>query len=204
MAADAVSVFDDVTWSLNFGTLGPGIEAGYRFDRNWGVRAGINGATGKFVWHDHNSDLHNRMMLLSTGLTADYYPYEEGFRLSAGARLSAGKIDGKLRNLEGKVKNGGTTFHITVADPLTHYTVRQNPIQPYLGVGYSVKVKERLSLELDFGALYAGTPSLSVSSRAERFGFTREQIRNEVERARDRISPYQVYPVVQVGLKFKF
>ena len=134
-AADLTPFFDDLRWSANFGTLGAGVEAGYRLDDKWGMRAGINGFKANFIWHDQDSDLHNRMTLLSAGLTADYYPYEGGFRVSAGARLSASKIDGKLRNLEGKVRKGGTTFQIFVADPLTDYTVRQNLIQPYLGLG---------------------------------------------------------------------
>jgi hypothetical protein len=196
--------YDQVTWAVNFGTLGPGIEAGYRFNENWGARAGVNGFAGNFTYHDHNSDLVNRMTLLSAGLTVDYYPYAGDFRLSAGARASASKIEGKVRNLDATVKNGGMSFHRFIDDPLTNFTVTQNPLQPYIGAGYSVKLKERLSLDFDLGVLYAGTPDLDVRSRAGRFGFTHDQIQREIERARDRIAPFKVDPVVQVGLKFSF
>jgi hypothetical protein len=87
---------------------------------------------------------------------------------------------------------------------LTDYTVRQNTIQPYIGTGYSVELKERVSLNFDLGALYAGSPDLSVNSHAEKFGFTRRQINREIEKQRDRLAPFQVLPVVQVGLTFKF
>jgi hypothetical protein len=192
------------SWNTNFGTLGPGIEAEYRFDEFWGVRGGINAFGGSYVYHDNNSDMPSRYSLLSAGLTADYYPYGGDFRLSAGARLSASKIDGKLRNLSATVKNGHTRFKVTIDDPLTDFTITQNPIQPYIGAGYSVKLEERVSLNFDLGALWAGTPGLSVHSRAGQFGFTHDQIRHEVERARDRVSWFKVYPVVQVGLKFSF
>jgi hypothetical protein len=202
--AGDVTAFDQLTWTANVGTLGPGIEAGYRIDDHWGVRGGINGLTSKFVYHDNKSDMPSQLLLLSTGVTADYYPYGGDFRLSAGARLSAGKIDGTLRNLTGKVKLGTSTVTIFVADPLTDFTVTQNLLQPYIGAGYSVAVKDRLTLDFDLGALYAGAPDLSVRSRADRFGFTRNQIRNEIDRARDRLAPFKIYPVVQVGLNFKF
>jgi hypothetical protein len=203
-AAQDLTVFDQLTWSATAGTLGPGIEAGYRIDDHWGVRGSVNALGGAFVYHDNKSDMPSQLLLLSTGLTADYYPYAGDFRLSGGVRLSGNRIDGKLKNLEGKVKSGSSTVSVLIEDPLTKFTVTQNLIQPYLGAGYSFKVKDRVTLDFDLGALYTGTPDLSVQSRAGRFGFTHDQIRREVERARDRLAPFKVYPVVQVGLNFRF
>ncbi len=167
---------------------------------DWGVRAGINGASFNYTYHDNKSDLLNKASLLSAGVTGDYYPFADDFRVSAGVRLSANKVDGKLRNL---VKHG-KNYSITIADPLTHYTVTQNPVQPYLGIGYAAQLKDRVALNFDLGALYAGSPDLSVRSHADRYGFTRRQIDNEIEKQRDRIAPFTVYPVVQVGLKIDF
>jgi hypothetical protein len=198
-AADALSVQE--YWAApTFGTLGVGVEGGYRWNPYWSARASINGGNFKYNYHDNRSDLINRLSLFSAGVTADYYPFEGDFRVSAGVRLSASEITGKMMNLEKRSK------HLTVIidDPLTRYTVRQNVIQPYLGIGYSAAVTSRLTLNFDFGALYAGTPSLSVNSHADRFGFTPRQIDNEVRRQRDRIAPFSVYPVAQIGLKFRF
>jgi hypothetical protein len=184
----------------NVSTLGAGIEAGYRWNENWQVRAGISGFSTSYVYHDRNSDLPSTLTLLNAGVTVDYFPFAGDFHLSGGVRLSANKIEGKVRNMEGRI---GST-DVFVEDALTDFTVRQNVIQPYLGVGYSVPVNERVSLNLDLGALYAGTPQLSYNSRATELGFSRDQIRNEAERARNRIAPFKVLPVVQVGLKVQF
>ena len=91
-----------------------------------------------------------------------------------------------------------------VADPLTDFTVRQNVVQPYLGAGYSRRIGDRVSLTLDFGALYAGTPDLDVTSRADTLGFSKKQVRDQIERARSRIAPFTLYPVVQAGFTFRF
>ena len=184
----------------NVSTLGAGIEAGYRVNENWQARVGINGFSTSYVYHDRNSDLDSRISLLSGGVTVDYFPFAGDFHVSGGLRLSANRIDGKVRNLHARM--GGTK--VFVKDPLTDFTIRQNAIQPYIGAGYSVAIKDRVSLNFDIGALYAGTPRLDVDSRATGLGFTREQIRNEAERARDRIAPFKIYPVVQVGLKVSF
>lgn len=182
-------------------TLGAGVEAGYRIDEHWRARVGVNGLTTRFVYHDKDSDLHSKLTLLNGGVTVDYFPFAGDFYLSGGLRASANRIEGKVRNLHGRLTNGSQVF---VPNPLTDYTVTQNPIQPYLGGGYSVRLREGVSLNFDLGALYSGTPELDVDSRAHKLGFSRHDIRREIERAQNRLSPFKVYPVVQVGLKFTF
>lgn len=169
--------------------LGLGVEAGYRLNPHWQLRGGVNGYAGSFVYKQKDSDLHSRLSLLSAGVTVDYFPFAGDFHLSGGARLSANRIDGKVRNLHGTLKNGA---HVFVPDPLTDFTVRQNVVQPYLGTGYSVKVQEGVSLKFDLGALYAGTPDLDVDSRAHKLGFSKKDIRREIERAQNRLSAFKI------------
>lgn len=199
--ADDDPVYDRFFLMPNMSTLGAGIEGGYRMNEYWQVRVGVNGYSDAFVYKRGNYDLHSRLSLLNAGVTVDYFPFAGDVYLSGGARLSANSVGGKVKNLHGKLKGGGDIF---VPDPLTDFTVRQNVIQPYLGAGYSLKVRDGVSLNFNLGALYAGKPDLDVDSRAHRLGFSKKDIRAEVERAQSRLSPFKVYPVVQVGLKFEF
>lgn len=199
--ADDDPAYDRFFLMPSVSTLGAGLEAGYRFNQQWQVRAGVNGYAGNFVYKRNDYDLHSRVSLLNAGVTVDYFPFANDFYLSGGARLSANRIEGKVRNLHGTLKNGADVF---VPNPLTDFTVKQNVIQPYLGTGYSVKVKDGVSLNFNLGALYAGTPDLDVDSRAHKLGFSRKDIRREIERAQNRLSWFKIYPVVQVGLKIEF
>lgn len=201
LAADDDPAYDRFFLMPNISTLGAGVEAGYRVNEHWQVRAGINGYAGNFVYKRNDYDLHSRLSLLNAGVTIDYFPFAGDFYISGGARLSANRIEGKVKNLHGTLKNGADVF---VPNPLTDFTVTQNVIQPYLGAGYSVKIKENVSLNFDLSALYAGTPNLDVDSRAHKLGFSKKDIRREIERAQNRLSSFNVYPVVQVGLKFEF
>jgi hypothetical protein len=201
IAGDEFGVF---RFAPEVGTLGIGIGARMRINESWGTHGSINAFSFRYLYHDNKSDLHNEISLINGGASLDYHPWGGDFYLSAGARLSANKIKGKVTDLEGKVRVFGRKVDVLVPDPLTHYTVTQNALQPYLGLGYSYDLTDRVSVNFDFGALYAGKPDLDVVSHAGQFGFTRRQIDREIERARDRISPYQVLPVVQVGLKFRF
>lgn len=199
--ADDDPAYDRFFLMPNVSTLGAGVEAGYRIDEHWRARVGVNGLSTRFVYHDKDSDLHSKLTMLNGGATVDYFPFAGNFYVSGGVRLSANRIEGKVKNLHGKSTSGSS---LDVPNPLTSYTVTQNPIQPYLGGGYSVKVREGVSINFDFGALYSGTPDLDVDSRAHKLGFSRHHIRREIERAQNRISPFKVLPVVQVGLKFEF
>jgi hypothetical protein len=189
---------------LNSGTLGTGVEANWRLDRNFGLRAGVNAGYFAFVNRDNGADLHNKAMLLNAGLTADYYPGGGDFRVSAGTRISANKVTGRVRNVVDHVKLFGRDVSVTIDDPLTRYTVTQNPLQPYLGGGYSHAFSERVTLNLDLGALYTGVPNLDVVSHAGRLGFSDRQIQAEIDKAVRRSRDYQFYPVVQIGFKVTF
>lgn len=199
--ADDDPAYDRFFLMPNVSTLGLGIETGYRMNENWQVRAGVNGGAGSFVYKRRDYDLKSDATLLNAGVTVDYFPFANNVYLSGGLRFSANRIEGKVKNLHGKLKGGSEVF---VPNPLTDYTVTQNAIQPYLGGGYSLKIRQNVSLNFDLGAVYAGTPDLDVHSRAHKLGFSRKDIRREIERAQDRIAPFKVLPVVQVGLRFDF
>jgi len=195
---------DDFTFKPNVSTLGFGVEGAWRIDPRWGVRLGANAAAFDFTYHDKDADLVSKALLLSLGATADYYPFDNGFRLEGGLRASANKIEGSVRNIKRHVGKGKNQLTVLVPNPLTTFTVTQNPVQPYLGLGYSVKIEDRVSLDFDLGALYAGEPDIDVDSHAHRYGFSRKAIDREIRHQQDRISAYQVYPVAQIGLTFRF
>jgi Outer membrane protein beta-barrel domain len=197
-------VYDRFFFGPTLGTLGTGVEAGYRIDDNWRVRADIAGLRGSLLYKANRADVDANIKLLSGGLTFDYFPTAGNLYVSGGARLSASRISGSLKNLSATAHVAGHRFDIFMADPLTDFSVRQNAIQPYIGVGYAVPLTARTSLNIDFGALYAGSPDLSVNSRATRFGFTQHQIDREIQHQQNRLNPFKFLPVAQVGLKFSF
>jgi hypothetical protein len=203
-AMSSVATADDLTLTPQAGTLGVGISAEKRLNDAWASRFDVSGASFSFSYSANKSDSDNRARLFSLGATADYYPFEEGLRLSGGVRLSGSFVKGRLSNLERKYGKGKDAITVIIRDPLTTYKVTQNPVQPYLGVGYSLKIQDRFSLSFDLGALYGGEPDLHVVSHADLYGFSEKQIQREIRKQQDRLSAYQVYPVVQIGLTYRF
>lgn len=205
MAALAGFAFaDDLTLTPQVSTLGVGIGAEKRLNDAWAARFDVSGASFSFSYAANKSDTDNRARLFSLGAVVDYYPYEEGLRLSGGVRLSGSYVTGRLSNLERQYGKGKDAVTVIIRDPLTTYKITQNPVQPYLGIGYNLKIRERLSLSFDLGALYGGQPDLDVVSHADKYGFTEQQIQNEIRKQQERLDAYQVYPVVQVGMTYRF
>ncbi len=193
-------------WQLSAtsGTLGHGIEADWRFSPDWGLRAGLNTGTWSYLHRAKKADFRSDILMLNGGLTADYYPGGGNFRLSAGARLSANEITGRVENVTRAVKIFGMNGTAIIKDPLTRYSLTQNPVQPYIGGGYSYRYSDRLTFNFDVGGLYTGAPDIAVMSHANRLGITDKQISSQIDRARSRAAIYQYYPVVQLGFKFRF
>jgi hypothetical protein len=203
-AMTSVATADEFTLTPQAGTLGIGIGAEKRLDDAWAARFDVSGASFNFSYAANRSDTDNRARLFSLGATADYYPYEAGLRLSGGVRLSGSYVKGSLSNLQRRYGKGKDAITVIIRDPLTTYKITQNPVQPYLGLGYNLKIRDRLSVSLDLGALYGGQPDLDVVSHADRYGFTDKQIQREIRKQQERLNPYQVYPVVQIGLTYRF
>jgi hypothetical protein len=203
-AMSGVALADDLMLLPQVGTLGVGIGAEKRLNDAWAARFDVSGASFSFSHSAKKSDSDNRVRLFSLGATADYYPFEDGLRISGGVRLSGSYAKGRLSNLERQYGKGKDAITVIIRDPLTTYKVTQNPVQPYLGLGYSLKIQDRLSLSLDLGALYGGEPDLRVVSHADLYGFSEQQIEQEIRKQQRRLSAYPVYPVVQVGLTYRF
>lgn len=211
LAASSASAQESgFTLGPNVSTLGIGAEAGYRINRNFGLRGGAN----YFSWStnreidgiDYDADLR----LASGGIVGDYYPFGGGFRISGGVRISGNQVD--------LVANPGATAQVEIGG--TTYTGSQigrldgelsfNRVAPYLGLGYEANVTDALSISFDAGALWQGRPDVSLRAAppAGAPPALVDRINADVERERrnieDDLKAFQFFPVVSVTAKYRF
>lgn len=195
---------DDWQVSPVFGTLGAGVEARWQPDPFWAIRAGVQGGLFDLKEKLKRGDFQNRVTLLNSPLVIDWYPTGGNFRLSGGVVLSANSFKGHVYNIKDHVRAFGRRSVVEIADPLTRYDVTFNPIQPYLGAGYTLASNDKASLDVNLGVVYTGSPRLDVVSRAGRLGFTKAEINREIRKANRIADNYMVQPVVGLRLNFKF
>lgn len=192
------------------GTLGVGPEIGYRFNQHVGVRA-----NGGFLGVDHSFssggiEYDGHAKLSSVGAILDVYPLGGGFRISGGARYNG--TDGNVR----ATPNGPTRIGSLVFTPEQIGTITGRAdlraFAPQLTLGYGGKVRKGLAFTVEAGALFQGavrirdfTSNGTLATDPTIAGTTyRNELAKQRQKLQDSANDYQVYPILQFGLKYRF
>lgn len=99
------------------------------------------------------------LKLLTAGLLADYYPFANGFRLTAGAYYNGNKLSG----------NGHSTKDYYGIDPNDYgyerASVEYKKFAPYVGFGYQTNDDDsNWIFTADLGVMYQGKAKVSNST----------------------------------------
>ena len=197
----------NVSVGINAGTLGLGIELLAPLGTtNVTGRIGFNYYTSDEQGSLDNIDYHSEGTL-KTGFTAlDWHPMATGFKVTGGLFYNGNELTIKSTSI-GNVNIGGTTFVLDPDDRLTG-TIDFSSLAPYLGVGYgqSFKGTGLFSFSMDIGVLFQGTPTISLNaegSLAALSGIQTALNQEEIDIQND-INEYQYYPVLSVGLSYRY
>lgn len=192
------------------GTLGLGLEGRWsplpwldmrlganQFDYDTtGSQAGIN--------YDANFALDNYY------LTGNFRFPLSPFRVTAGAYANDNEV--QLASLDTGGANftiGGDTFSSTDIGQLQSVTSFDST-SPYVGVGYDFEIFGKVGLNLDFGVLWQGEPSVTLVATGfdnappavqAQLGPALEAERLEIE---DEVSDYKAWPVLSLGFVYNF
>ncbi|MGF6771564.1 hypothetical protein P3T18_004051 [Paraburkholderia sp. GAS199] len=187
------------------GTLGAGIGAALPLTSWSGVHAEIEG-----LGFSHSVDVdENRydghLKLLQGGLYLDLFPFSSsGFRVTAGALLNDDELSAHaVPNAQGNYKIGDDYVPAVGAAPSATATLPH--VMPYLGIGYGHKpVSKGFGLTFDLGVAY-GRPRVSYNVPQIYSLFTTQaNIDKEEKDISDKVSRYKLYPVVQIGVTYRF
>jgi hypothetical protein len=187
------------------GTLGAGIGAAYSFNSWSGVHAEVEGfgLSHSFTVDDNKYDGH--LSLKQGGLYLDLFPFSSsGFRVTGGALFNGDKLTGHaVPDADGNYKIGNDL--VPAVGPAPSATVRLPSVMPYLGVGYGHKpVSKGFGFMCDLGVAY-GRPHVSYSVPAIYSQLTTQaNIDQEQQNITDHVERYRWYPVVQVGVTYRF
>jgi hypothetical protein len=204
-AAAVPAVERDFGADVKAGTLGAGAELSKAFGDNFSLGLGINRYDYKTAKTESGVDYDITFKLQSVSLLASYHPFGGAFRLTAGALYNNNEL-----SLTGKPSAGstydinGVTYTAAQVGTLTG-TLTFHKTAPYLGIGWGNRPGSRLGLTADLGVLYQGSPSLALSATGAlgnpALASDLEQERKSTESA---LSRYRWYPVLSVGLYFRF
>lgn len=190
---------------LKGGTTGLGLEATYNVAPWLNFRASGAGFpySGSFEQDGNSYSVDAR--LASASLLADWHPFSGSFRISAGGLLNFNQIEGEA------------TGPLEIDD--TNYTgslkasVDFNTVAPYLGLGWGNAFRGgRLTFMTDFGVIYAGSPKVNLDAdvpglntpQADQLEIDVAAEEASLQSELDGIQLLQFYPVVSLGLSYRF
>lgn len=212
MIASAAPAFakeqtSQISAGVTGGTLGIGPEVAVRVSPVLGLRAN---ATFFGISHSVDSDditYDGRLKLGSIGLMADLHPFSGGFRISGGFRLNSNKVNLKANTSQDTIVEVGDTDYSGAAIGTLSGRVKTKKFAPTLTVGYGGGITKGLKFGVEAGAMFQGSPkinNLRASGPIASDPNFKNALAREEQEIEDDIDQYNIYPILQLSLRYAF
>ncbi|MES1940172.1 outer membrane protein domain-containing protein [Salinisphaera sp. T5B8] len=192
------------------GTLGLGGQVTYAWTERVQTRAMVAGISADVDFEaDGGSDLEysGNVDLLHGALLLDYHPFGGVFRLTGGVMLNDDKIDGSA-TCEQLACDLGDNESVLVRGDRLDATARYDSVSPYIGFGWgkSPGAEGGLGFSADIGVFYLGEPDVDVrlSGASSANPIARDAVEEEQDDIQDDLDKLPLYPVVMLGVDYRF
>jgi hypothetical protein len=198
--------------SGSVGTTGVGAHATFPISPSINARVGLGylGYTYKGSTRDMQYDLDLKANTYDALI--DWYP-EKGssFRITGGVAYNGNRIDvhGKP-NATGSYSIQGNVYDAASVGSVSG-KVGFNKVAPYLGIGWGRNLKDEKgwSFSTDIGVLFQGSPKTSLTANGCTAGAAVcNQFANDIARENEALArevrKFRVYPVLRIGVSYKF
>ncbi len=187
------------------GTLGAGLEGTMGITETVNARVGFNYFPYNYTGTESGVNYKFDLTLLSVPLLFDWHPKGSGFRVSAGAMYNGNKIEGSATASSGTYDINGTSYTTTDITKLSS-DITFNALAPYVGIGYgnAVGKDKRWNFVLDLGVAYQGEPSVDITATGPQAAAAETNIKAEESQLQDALDNFQWYPVIMLGVSYKF
>lgn len=211
--ATAAGAHADIGVAGNVGTTGIGFHASFPLRPDLNARVGL-GYLG-YSYRGSTRDLNYDLDLTANTYDAllDWYPRKNStFRLTTGLTYNGNKIDVRARpNANGNYTIQGNTYDAASVGKVAG-KVDFNKVAPYLGIGWgrpSLKKEKGWSFTADIGVMLQGSPKTTLANTGcTASAAVCNQFASDVAREnaalRDEVSKFKLYPVLRVGVSYKF
>jgi len=210
IAANSTSAFasdekSNFALGVGVGTTGASLSGTYKLTDHLNLR-------GVYAQYDFSeSDVESGIQydfdigLQTMSLLLDYHPFSSsGFRLSLGAVKNGTEFNAKSTQTTGNITVGNGTFSASQVGTL-NANVSYKSIAPYLGIGWgnAVLKNRNLSFALDIGVMGFDNPDVTMTSTGGNAQVNAE-LENERRELENSLDDFDLYPVVNLSLNYKF
>ena len=197
-------------------TLGGGVELTLGISPQLNARLGANAFTysdrreASGIEYDADAELRTGTLLL------DWHPGGRGFRLTGGLVYNDTTVEGRsLPPASGTYDIGGVPVPVELVGTLDA-TAEFDPIVPYAGIGWgnAVAPNKKVGFFVDLGVVFSGeadvtlNPRIPANSPINTTPGARAALdillRREEQDLEDDAADYDLYPVVAIGVTYRF
>lgn len=198
-AGAASATAQDLALGAKAGTTGVGMEITLGMTEAVNLRGGIYGLDYGRDFEESGIDYDGDLKLRSAALLLDWHPGGRGFRVTAGAYANGNELRGRA---EGNLDIGDSTYDVRL-DAKADW----DRFAPYLGIGYGNAVRGGpWSFSFDAGVMFTGSPDVRLSADGPGTGDPgfQDDLRREEQSLEDELSDLEYYPVLSLGLSYRF
>jgi hypothetical protein len=194
-------------WALDakVGTLGFGADLSRSIvPRVLNLRVGASFFSYSTNITETNIDYAAKLKLGAIPIAVDVFPFKNWFRLGGGIVFNLNEVEGTGQANSGLIEIGDSQY--TPQDiGQVNGKVKFNRAAPYIGLGFNNPIKRfgHVGFFADLGILYHGTPKPSLTTTKTIPGLQAE-IDKELQQMNQDIKDYKIFPVLQLGLSYRF
>jgi hypothetical protein len=191
----------DMAIGAKLGSLGLGVEGTFGLTEHFNARLGLNrynyDRTETIDDIDYDLDLEWQ----SVSLLADWHPFGNAFRFTAGLMSNGNELKGTSTSTSLTI--GDNTYTNVGLDAKLDF----DSTAPYLGVGWgnALTADRGWGFNVDLGVMFQGSGDVTLEPTGTAAALvSSSDIAAEEENFEDDIKEYKYYPVVSFGISYKF
>jgi hypothetical protein len=190
------------------GTAGYGPTAIFTFSKYFTATAGYTWLSFNYDASSADANYSGKLKLSNVQAFVNWHPYAGTFHLSAGAFVSNNRV-----TVTGKPKSnssfdvGGTTYTAAQIGTLSGEVEVAKNTEPYIGFGWAKKPLDGgIGFFADFGVLFTSTAKTKLGATGPIASDPAFQtnLRKEEKDINHDLKPLRYYPIVQLGLLYRF
>jgi hypothetical protein len=190
--------------TVKAGTLGVGLDATIGAGDYLGFRLGFNTLNVGPTLEQDEGTIKTDLDWRSYGGLVDIHPFGGGFRISGGALINKNKFKMNA-DLTKSVSLDGQDYYLNDLSG----EVTFSEMAPYAGIGYgnAVSADGRWHFSCDFGVMFQGSPKVSATATASDSRiqpYVDDALSREIASIQEDANAYQYYPVISIGISFRF
>lgn len=197
----------DIALGVKASTLGAGAEGTVGLLQGLNLRGGVNALSFDFDAETSDVDYDVDADLLSFPIVLDWHPFKgSGFRITGGILINQNEGDAEATT-EATYTIGDTVYTAAQLGSLSG-KVDFNEVAPYVGIGWgnAVGKDKRWSFSCDFGVVFQGEANidLAASGPIASDPTFQAELAKEKKALEDELDDYKYYPVISLGVTYKF